>query len=476
MNTSLATYHTSLYRGLVVLLLITVTALTVLPSLQLFATSFADINLGQKSSLWRVLSQDATWRALWHSLYTSGLATVLSLFIGASLALLIALTNIRLKSLWAFLFMLPMMIPPQVTSLSWIQLFGPSSTVLKSFGLAPPLGSPNPIYSPEGIAFLLGIQHAPLVFLTLRTQLIALPQDQIESARLCGASIRQVMKDIILPLCYPALFAAAALAFVSALGNFGIPAMIGIPISYLVLPTLIYQHMANFGNGVLHEVASLSILMAILAYLIVYLQNKAQQASSRHLIGDSGIALHFQLGRYRFAAEISLTLTLLLILVLPFLALLFSSLVPTMGVPLTVKTLTFDAYHVLFSRQSVTFTALSNSLLLSITASIILLLLCIPLSYLIAHHPGRRSQLLISLIDIPFTLPGVVLAIACILLFARPIPLLHWSLYGSLGIILIAYLARFMAICFKPIHTHTKQIDRPWRKRYSLPGPVYSAA
>jgi iron(III) transport system permease protein len=58
-------------------------------------------------------------------------------------------------------------------------------------------------------------------------------QEQIEAARLNGASLWRVFIDIVLPLCRTALWAGAAIAFVSALGNFGIPAMLGIPISYL---------------------------------------------------------------------------------------------------------------------------------------------------------------------------------------------------------------------------------------------------
>ncbi|PJC87025.1 iron ABC transporter permease [Vibrio sp. HA2012] len=464
------TYNTSLYKGLVILLLVMVGILTVLPSLQLFITSLSDISDGGQSSLWRMLSQSSTWKALWHSFYTSSLAMLLSLLIGGTLAFLIALTNIGYKSLWAFLFMLPMMIPPQVMALCWIQLFGPSSTILKSLGMAPALGSSNPIYSAEGIAFLLGIQHAPLVFLALRTQLIALPKEQIEAARLCGASNRHLMSDIILPLCYPALLAAAALAFVSALGNFGIAAMIGIPISYLVLPTLIYQQMANFGTSVLNDVASLSILMAILAYLIVYLQNKAQQASSLHLIGGSGQTLFIPLGQYRKAAELALALLLFIILILPLLALIFSSLIPTMGVPLNWQTLTFEAYATVFSKQSATYTALINSLLLSVSAAVTLMGICVVLAYLATRYAGKKSQLLISMIDIPFTLPGIVLAIACILLFARPLPWLGWSLYGSLAIIFIAYLARFMAVCFKPVFTQMKQIDPSMEEAAQLSG------
>ena len=60
----------------------------------------------------------------------------------------------------------------------------------------------------------------------------------------------------------PYLVAAAALAFVSGVGNFGIPALLGLPVNYLTLTTLIYQRIASFGPGVLPQVAALSVLIA----------------------------------------------------------------------------------------------------------------------------------------------------------------------------------------------------------------------
>ena len=196
-------------KGLLWLLLALIALLSLLPSLRLLISALFDWQQGSNSSLWRVLSNEATWVALYNSLYTSGLGTVLSLLLGSFFAFCLALTNIRGKQIWVFLFMLPMMIPPQVTALSWLQLFGPSSILLNSIGLAPGFGSTNPLYSPEGIALLLGIQHAPLVFLALRTQLQCLPKEQIEAARLNGASLWRVFIDIVLPLCRTALWAGA---------------------------------------------------------------------------------------------------------------------------------------------------------------------------------------------------------------------------------------------------------------------------
>ncbi|QNQ22419.1 iron ABC transporter permease [Kosakonia sp. SMBL-WEM22] len=460
-------------KGLLWLLLCLVALLSLLPSLRLLLSALVDWRQGSDSSLWRVLSNQATWLALWHSLYTSGLGTLLSLLLGSLFAFCLALTNIRLKQMWVFLFMLPMMIPPQVTALSWLQLFGPGSILLNSLGIAPGFGSSNPLYSPEGIALLLGIQHAPLVFLALRTQLRALPQEHIEAARLNGASLWRVFIDIALPLCRTALWAGAAIVFVSALGNFGIPAMLGIPISYFVLPIHIYQTLASFGPSMLNDVAALSLLMGVLAIGIVMLQSRMQRRYALPLIGTTGRAIAFRLGRGRLAVEVLLGAVLCAILLAPLLALIATSLVPTLGVPLNSETFTLIAWHNLFTEQSATARALGNSFLLSIAAALVLMLVSLPLAWLLVRYPNRLLRGLHSMIDIPYTLPGVVLAIACILLFARPLPLLDIALGGTLTIIFLAYLARFLTVCLKPVHSSMLQLDPAMEEAASLAGAAF---
>ncbi len=461
-------------KGLLWLLLCLLALLSLLPSLRLLFSALVDWQQGSNSSLWRVLTNHSTWIALWNSLYTSGLGTLLSLILGSLFAFCLALTNIRGKQIWVFLFMLPMMIPPQVTALSWLQLFGPSSILLNSIGLAPAFGSPNPLYSPEGIALLLGIQHAPLVFLALRTQLQCLPKEQIEAARLNGASLWRVFLDIVLPLCRTALWAGAAIAFVSALGNFGIPAMLGIPISYFVLPIQIYQTLSSFGPSMLNEVAALSVLMGVLAIGIVTLQGHMQRRYALPLIGMAGRALSFELGRWRLVTELLLSAVLFAILLAPLLALLVTSLVPTLGVPLNVDTLTFSAWRAIFDDQSATWRALTNSVTLSVSASLALMIICLPLAWLLVRYPSRPLRWLYSVIDIPYTLPGVVLAIAFILLFARPLPLVGISLSGTLTIIFLAYLARFLTVCLKPVHNSMLQLDPAMEEAASLAGANFS--
>ncbi|WP_415736735.1 ABC transporter permease [Taylorella equigenitalis] len=442
--------------------------ISVLPTARLVLQVLMDIAEADKSSFSKIMAQSSTWTATFNSLYTSGLAMLLSLIIGGSLALLITLTNVRFKSFFVMMFMLPMMIPPQVMALSWLQLMGPNSALLKMIGLAPDLGSKQPLYSDWGIILLLGIQSAPLVFLTIRTNILNIPKELIEAARLSGASLRDVLVDMILPLCKNAIVAAAAIAFISALGNFGIPAMLGIPASFYVLPTLVYQKMADFGPTMIDQVASISVLIASLSLIVVWLQNYFQR--KMQIMGLPGKPLSFKLGKGRIWIEGGIAIFLTLILVVPLIALVISSLVPAQGVVLTWDTLSLHGYANLFTPQSVTWRAFKNSFFLSIGAAMCIVMIGIPLALWFTKSRSRLVNWLQIAMDVPYALPGVVLSIAVILLFARPLPLIDIVLYGTIWTIFFAYLSRFFTVGFKPIESTMMQMDDSFEEAAQLCG------
>ncbi|WP_080418120.1 ABC transporter permease [Burkholderia ubonensis] len=450
--------------------LLLVAVLGVAPTLRLLWEAGVGLRWSADAPALRVLRDVATWQAIGHSVYTGVAGTLIAVALGGLFGFVLTLTDVRGKGLWAFGFMLPMMIPPQVTALAWLQLSGPSSPLLKTLGLAPPLGSPQPLYSAGGIALLLGIQHAPLVFLSLRASLLTLPVDLIEAARLAGADRARIWRDMVFPLARPGLVAGSALAFVSSLGNFGIPALLGIPAGYYVLPTLIYQKMAGFGTQTLPQVAVLSLLIGAIALAGLGLQSRIQARRALRLAGAAGRPARLPLGRARGTVELLLALALVAMLLAPLAALLVSSLVPAIGIGLSAHTLTLQAYAEMLAKQGAALRALRNSVMLAGAAALALALLALPVAWWQVRRPGRLLACLGAAIEIPYAVPGVVLAIACILLFARPVPVIGVPLYGSLAIILVAYLARFMVVAFKPVHASLNQLDPSLEEAAQLAG------
>jgi iron(III) transport system permease protein len=454
-------------------LVLFVATISIAPMARLLFESVAPAGSLDTSVLQEVLGSRSTWRATLRSLESGVGGTVVSLLLGSAFALLVALTNIRGKRLLVFCFLIPLMIPPQVTALSWIQVFGPSSALLNALGIAPPLGTPNPMYSREGIILLLGIQHAPLVFLALRAGLRSMPREMVEAARAAGAGHWRVLFSVVLPLATPALVAATALAFVSAIGNFGIPALLGLPVNYTVLPTLIYQRLAGFGPDIISEVAVLSILVGVIAFAGVLIQNWMSRRRDYRILGVPSQPLVLDLGRWRPVAEAGCWLVIVLILVLPVTALLATSLVSAYGVPLSLTSMTFDNYVEVMFRQSVTIRAFSNSFLLAGGAALVLVAVTVPLAYFIVWRNYPVLRVLNLAAELPYALPGVVLAIACILLFLKPIPVVGVSIYGTVWIILIAYLARFLTLALRPVIGGFQQLDRHLEEAAQMAGAKF---
>jgi iron(III) transport system permease protein len=164
-----------------------------------------------------------------------------------------------------FLILSPLLIPSQTMALAWIELTGPTSPILGPLGLAPPPGTTNPIYSGWGIALLLGIEHMPLVFVATRAALVALPGDLVEAAQVIGARRGRIIARVLLPLVLPGALAGAILAFAAAVGNFGVPALLGIPGRFPMLTTLIYQRLNGFGPSVAGQVAVLAMILVLMA-------------------------------------------------------------------------------------------------------------------------------------------------------------------------------------------------------------------
>lgn len=250
------------------------------------------------------------------------------------------------------------------------------------------------------------MQHAPLVFLAIKAGLATHPRDGVEAARLSGASPWRVFRDIVLPLACPALIAGGAIAFISGIGNFGIPAILGIPASIETLPTLIFAKFASFGSSTFGEIAVLSTIIASISAGGLLLQQRALKGRDYRLIGLTGARAAFTLGRLRIAVETLLWGTLALVLVAPLLALVASSLVPAYGVPLTLHTVSLQAYGEVLFRQTVTLTALKNSVFLASAAAVGLLVIALPAGYLLAARRGGRPISWRSLSKFPTHCPA----------------------------------------------------------------------
>ncbi|HTZ76282.1 MAG TPA: ABC transporter permease subunit [Stellaceae bacterium] len=468
-------------RALVLGLVVFVGAFAAAPFLRLAVAAL------QPDLLAAVLGAPRTWLAAGRTLATGIASTALATLLGGGFALLLGATDIGGRTPLGFLLVLPLLIPSQVTAIAWIDLLGPSSALLVPLGFAPAAGAPHPLYGFGGISFLLGLEHAPLVFLALRAGLRALPGEAIEAAESAGAAPFRIIRTVVLPMTLPALAAGAALAFVSAIGNFATAALLGIPGRYSVLTVLIYQELAGLGPQAIGGAAVLSLLLGAIAGLGVAAQTLLSRRRDVSWTRPR-TSRRLMLGRWRRPLTALAWALIALLVLLPLAALLATALVKAEGLPLDAATITFGNFRAVLLEHAATLRAARNSLVLAGSTAIVTGLAGALLAYLLIWRDGPLARVLGFAAELPYAIPGVVLALAAILLLLRPLPLIGISLYNTLGIILLAYISRFLVLSLRTTVAGYRQIDpalveaaaiagaRLWRRLVTVVLPLAAPA
>lgn len=171
------------------------------------------------------LSATAFESSLWRSAVFAAGASILQLVLGAGLALLLAIRGRPLGWLGVAL-LLPLVTPPVMVGVAWKLLLAPVGGALPEIAGAVGLGEPNPLGSSFGaFATLLVIdtwQWTPFVTLLIYAALLGIPRELLDAARIDGASARQAVRHVVLPLIAGTLVAVALLRLVIAFKVFDI--------------------------------------------------------------------------------------------------------------------------------------------------------------------------------------------------------------------------------------------------------------
>jgi iron(III) transport system permease protein len=138
------------------------------------------------------------------------------------------------------------------------------------------------LYSLPGMIAIAGLSHVPHVYLYVSSAMRNLPSDLEEAARISGASIWQVSRDVTLPMVLPALVFAAALNVLLGFETFGIPLVLGDPNGILVLTTYIYKLTTLFGTPTYQLMAVVAMVLILVTLPLVWAQRRLLRNSRRY--------------------------------------------------------------------------------------------------------------------------------------------------------------------------------------------------
>ncbi|MEA2982939.1 MAG: iron(III) transport system permease protein [Alphaproteobacteria bacterium] len=429
--------------------------LVVLPLLSLLLGSIRGEQGISLDNFAEVVSGRLYVNALRNSLILGAWTGLFSLVIGVSLAWAASRTDVPGKALIQMTASLSYLSPPFLTAIAFVYLFSPNAgliNVLTRDVLGLPLLTFN-IFSMTGLVLVTVLHTFPFVYLLASSALLSVDASYEEAAQILGASKFRTAITITAPLVAPAILSGTLLAFVNAIALFGSQAIIGLPGRIVTLPTRIY---ALFDYPPEYGLASaLSLLFVVITVIALYLQRAfLARRSYVTLAGKGARPQLMNLGPGRWAVFGFVVLTFIVAIVLPYMTLIAVSLSKSWGLDFW-KGLTLANYKFILFEYNVTQRAILNSLGLATVAATIAVLLGAIIGWidLRTRIPGRRLLDYFALI--PLGLPGIVVAVALIQFWLA----MPFALYGTLAILLLAYVGRYIPLGVRAANSSLRQID-----------------
>jgi iron(III) transport system permease protein len=408
--------------------------------------------------------------ALKNSLILGAWTAVFSLLIGLVLAWSVARTDVPAKPLIQLTATLSYLSPPFLTAIAFTYLFSPNAglvnVVLRDVAGLPWLTWS--IFSMPGLVLVTVLHTFPFVYLLASSALLSVDASYEEAAQILGAGKLRTALSITAPLVAPAILSGTLLAFVNALALFGSQAIIGLPGRIFTLPTRIY---ALFDYPPEYGLASaLSLVLVLITVVALALQRAFLARRSYVTLGGKGSRPQLMaLGVWRWLLLGFVLLIFLVAIVAPYVTLAAVSFSKSWGLDFW-KGLTLGNYRFILFDYNVTWTAIWNSLRLAVAAATLAVLLGAVIGWidLRTSLPGRKLLDYASLI--PLGLPGIVVAVALIQ-FWLSMPIV---LYGTLAILLLAYVGRYIPLGVRAANASLRQIDPSLEESAQILGATWA--
>lgn len=394
--------------------------------------------------------------ALNTAVYTVG-ALLVSLVLSLCLAYLFERTDIPGRKILAPLALAPMAVPVTVTAIAWALVANPSNGPLAI--LLQQVGIHINVYSMPGMIMVMGIFGVPSMYLMIAPALGRLNPELEEAAATLGAPLTRRLRLIVLPLIGPAVSAASMLLVVVILEGFAIPALLGLPNRTFVFSSLIqYSLQPPSGFANYSKASTYGVLMLVLSFamLMVYRRRLRDAHRFKVVSGKGYRQTRTPLGRWRIPVVIVVAVYMFLGVVLPVLALLWTSLSP-FARPITwdgLRDLTLGGYARILTDRGMGQIMLNTAEVVLVTATAVTAI-GTWIAVAAARRRFRGSTILFETTSLAFGVPSVVLGAAVLFLYLFvPVPI-----YGTVWIIVVALVARFLPRASRLIQTALLQLD-----------------
>ncbi|MEO6164598.1 MAG: iron ABC transporter permease [Candidatus Binatia bacterium] len=394
-----------------------------------------------------------------NTFYFSIGSAVFATLLGGSIAWIVVRTDSPLRGLGYFTAFASFGTPFILYTIGWLLLLGRAGPV--NYWLKILFDQTTPVlnvYSLFGMIMIESLLWSPFVFLMLAAAFRSMDPSLEEASAACGARVWQTMRRISLRLMLPAFFSVMLLIFIRSFEAFEIPALVGLPGDVRVLTTSIYLDAQKlpprYGSA-----GAFAVLLMIVVAATLYIYFRLTREGDRYqtVTGKGYRPTLIKLGRWRYLAGAGLVTYSIVLLVLPFLIILWASVLPYYMQPGLegLTKLTLKNYVAALNFTKIT-DAIKNSLLLGLGSASFVMILTLLASWLLVRTKMRGRWLLDLLTTLPLLFPGIVMGLA-ILRFYLFVPI---PVYGTLWILLIAFVTRYIPYGIRYTHSGLLQLHK----------------
>jgi spermidine/putrescine transport system permease protein len=213
---------------------------------------------------------------LLRSFWISALSTLVCLLLGFPMAMFIARSGAR-RNLYLNLVMLPFWTSFLVRTYAWMFLLrdtGLINTALQSLGI---IHEPLPLLYNDG-AVILGLVYGylPFMILPLYTTLEKLDKSLLEASADLGATPWVTLTRVIIPLSAPGIRAGSILVFITCLGAYLTPDLLG-GSKTVMIGNVIQNQFTSARDWPFGAAASLALMALVMVMLLIVLRRDKEQ-------------------------------------------------------------------------------------------------------------------------------------------------------------------------------------------------------
>jgi molybdate/tungstate transport system permease protein len=212
--------------------------------------------------LGETIRDNAVRDAIWTSLSTGSIATLISAFLGVPLAYILARFEFKGKNIIESILDIPLVIPHTVVGIMLLSMLSSRSTVgkiLEFIGV-------EVIGTKRGIVLAMMFVSLPLMISSAKNAFLGVSSKMENVSRSLGATHIQTIKNVTLPNAYRGILTGMILTWARSISEFG--AVVILAYHPMIAPTIIFDRFNSYGLKYSKPISLILIIISLIIFMI----------------------------------------------------------------------------------------------------------------------------------------------------------------------------------------------------------------